>query len=851
MGGAVAYVISAVLELDKKEFNDGLKESSDKAQQFGKDFQQAADKTKKGLQESTKEAESFGNKFESICNKAKAAFAAIVSVAAIKQVVTGLKGLADETAEYGDNIDKMSQKLGMSAKAYQEWGYIMEKNGSSVDTMSRSMRTINSAIEGYASASDETKQAYAQLGLTMSGLYAMDTDTRLNTIIKAFQKMPDGAKKSALAVKIFGQSATELMPLLNSSEEDVNALREEMERLGIIMSDDEVKAAAHYQDTMTKLNYTLRRVRQNIGEMVMPTIDKWADNLADAVGRLNKAYQEGGLAGVANELRNMAMEIKLPSYTDIVGKVTTLWEEAKPEIAKVLSAVFGLKAPTVESALDVVGQLASDMSNGAANLLKFAINLMGGDVESARENAEAFFDDVLGVGRTVLSILGVSNENLESAKKTATEFIDDIKKIITDINAGLGVDASNIDSALQDATDFMFSIYNAVKDILKFTIGIEMPPQEEVQEKIQDFFTKAGKATYMLMGGTEEQWEKWQTPISQYSDDMMGELFTAYRVAANNGVYNAEAANRILKYATSTNQMGNMSPAQFLDAVKNNLANVGEDGTITITPVLDGQGVDKLKSDINENLKDDVKAEVKPEVSADGKESLKKEVENTVNDVQIYQPFTSEWFGLLADKFKDAVKDAFYVPDLTVDPKLTDDAGEKIQEGIDKGNYTNDTQPVLADGATEKLQEDMDKSRYTNDTQPVLADGAVENLQNQLDSSTYTVNVTPNLAGATDLGAMPGENNASGTWRVPYTGYTRVLGKDEAVLTRIQAQEWRTSQTSGSNGGSVDYGRLAAVVASAVQRAIGSVQATVSGNQIAGFVSDYLTDSVRYGGVAL
>ena len=42
-------------------------------------------------------------------------------------------------AAYGDNIDKMSQKMGMSAEAYQEWDAVMQHSGTSMEAMKSSI----------------------------------------------------------------------------------------------------------------------------------------------------------------------------------------------------------------------------------------------------------------------------------------------------------------------------------------------------------------------------------------------------------------------------------------------------------------------------------------------------------------------------------------------------------------------------------------------------------------------------------------------------------------------------------------------------------------------------------------
>ena len=54
---------------------------------------------------------------------------------------TALAGAANGVADYGDHIDKMSQKMGLTAEAYQEWEAVMQHSGTSMDTMKASMKS--------------------------------------------------------------------------------------------------------------------------------------------------------------------------------------------------------------------------------------------------------------------------------------------------------------------------------------------------------------------------------------------------------------------------------------------------------------------------------------------------------------------------------------------------------------------------------------------------------------------------------------------------------------------------------------------------------------------------------------
>ena len=62
-----------------------------------------------------------------------AAKAGAVALAAVTAAAAGAtRALVEdvkEVAAYGDNVDKMSQKLGVSSEAYQKWDYVMNIAG--------------------------------------------------------------------------------------------------------------------------------------------------------------------------------------------------------------------------------------------------------------------------------------------------------------------------------------------------------------------------------------------------------------------------------------------------------------------------------------------------------------------------------------------------------------------------------------------------------------------------------------------------------------------------------------------------------------------------------------------------
>ena len=253
-----------------------------------------------------KSGKSLKDSLSANMGKIKTAIVGALSVAAIKKGIDKVIDLANAVSVAGDRIDKQSQVLGLSRKAYQEWDYILGQNGASIDSMNVSMKTLNSTILSAKDGNKEAKDSFAQLGVGIHELENLSVEDQFEAVVRAFQRMPAGANKSALAVKLFGRQGMELLPLLNQSETSIDELRKRAEELGLIMSDEAVDASVVYGDSLDDLNRTMNGLRYSIGAKFLPILTTGIQKLTNFVGRLSKAFQKGGIKGVIDALSESA-----------------------------------------------------------------------------------------------------------------------------------------------------------------------------------------------------------------------------------------------------------------------------------------------------------------------------------------------------------------------------------------------------------------------------------------------------------------------------------------------------------------------------------------------------------------
>ena len=204
-------------------------------------------KYEKGL----KDAEKKSNGFK------KAVGNAVKVVGAVSGAVTAgggaMFGFAKKSADTADRVDKMSQKIGLSREAFQEWDYILSQNGASVDGLKIGFKKMTSQIDKVISAGDASGTAFEALGMNIDDLKGKSREEIFSKVIAGLQGMDDETQKASLASDLLGRSALELAPLLNQTADSTEALRKRSHDLGLVMSDDAVDSGVKFTDTLDSL----------------------------------------------------------------------------------------------------------------------------------------------------------------------------------------------------------------------------------------------------------------------------------------------------------------------------------------------------------------------------------------------------------------------------------------------------------------------------------------------------------------------------------------------------------------------------------------------------------------------
>ncbi len=329
----------------------------------------------------TKAGGLFGKVFNSNIAKA-AAIGGAALAAGVGIGINALKNGIKETAAYGDNVDKMSQKIGFTTDEYQKWDYVLQRAGTDIGKLGPAMKTLSSQAESNSAA-------FQELGISQEDLKNMSPGELFSETVKQLSAMENQTERTALAAKLLGRGATELGPLFNEGSEAIEEQMAIAEKYGMVMPEEAVKASAAFQDSVTTMQMTMTGLKNRMMAEFLPSVTQ----ITDGLGKMFAGDMSGvddiaaGIQGVVSKLGEMA---------------PVIWEAAKRLGGQLLQGIMSNSGEIGQKAVEIIGNLVTGLINNLPQILSAGVQLIGGLV---RGLIQALPQVVSAIGRIGLQII--------------------------------------------------------------------------------------------------------------------------------------------------------------------------------------------------------------------------------------------------------------------------------------------------------------------------------------------------------------------------------------------------------------------------------------------------------------
>lgn len=239
----------------------------------------------------------------------------------VRAVVGAVEAVSNQASQAVD----MAKELGIDAEGVQELGYAASQSSSNLEQLSGGLGKLSKNVAMAKLGSKQAAGALREVGVDVKDLTSghEKLDGALESIADKFQKMPDGAKKSALAMRLFGLSGRAMIPLLNEGAAGIKRLRQEAEDAGFVIDNKAAAGLENFGDDTDKLKASLIGLRNQAIAALLPVLSRMVNGLQQWV----QAHRQLLVGALTTALRGFL------GVLEVVGKVV----QGVAAVAKVLA----------------------------------------------------------------------------------------------------------------------------------------------------------------------------------------------------------------------------------------------------------------------------------------------------------------------------------------------------------------------------------------------------------------------------------------------------------------------------------------------------------------------------------
>jgi len=296
------------------------------------------------------------------------AFRGLGAALAVGGFSAAIKGAID----LADDMRDLSQRTGVGIETLGQFKVAAELSGSSIEGVAKGLTLLNKNMVAAATAGGPAAAAFKTLAVSTT-----ETDGTLRKADKVFldvadrfAAMRDGPEKAALALKIFGKSGTELIPILNLGSKEI-------QRFGLGIGPDFANKADAFNDSLGIMKAQVTVLTVQIGSALLPILSGLVTvvgQVATFVGTMATEFYKaiGGAAGLqqiaATLIKTMVVLGSVTAGVFIATNVTT-FATALGGVLKVLRPMVILQRTllAIETArASVLGVIAALQTPGPA-----------------------------------------------------------------------------------------------------------------------------------------------------------------------------------------------------------------------------------------------------------------------------------------------------------------------------------------------------------------------------------------------------------------------------------------------------------------------------------------------------
>lgn len=245
------------------------------------DFGQAAQISQTRLREIERSTATTMRQISNVGRTIQSAFATIGVGVGITSLIYGLRTAATEAIRYGDEIEKAAAKTGLGASQFATLAEAAKLADVDVESLSKGLRALQVNISKAASGEKGPAELFRALGIEIEKFQSLDADRQLELLADQIRALPTPADQARAGVQAFGRAWDTLAPLVLQGAEGIRKAREEIEKLGGALTDQQIKALADADQAIKQLTFSWNQFSRVLTGDVAPGLVRVIDLIRD------------------------------------------------------------------------------------------------------------------------------------------------------------------------------------------------------------------------------------------------------------------------------------------------------------------------------------------------------------------------------------------------------------------------------------------------------------------------------------------------------------------------------------------------------------------------------------------
>ena len=190
------------------------------------------------------------------------------------KLVKGLMDCSVAAAKNADSLITLSSQTGLSIERLQELQYASELVDVSIDQIADALKSMIGTMKDATSGTGDAAEAYKRLGVRVTDAQGnlRDSNEVFEEIIRRLSEVKNPTERAALAMKIFGEEAGRLNPLIEDGGKKLKQLSKEAHDMGYVMSDETVSSLGALDDAMQRFDNTSEAVKNQMALALLPVL---------------------------------------------------------------------------------------------------------------------------------------------------------------------------------------------------------------------------------------------------------------------------------------------------------------------------------------------------------------------------------------------------------------------------------------------------------------------------------------------------------------------------------------------------------------------------------------------------